>query len=242
MDELEDEQLTETLAKYKKLLRTVNLEIWSHPEVRFTEYFAHDLLTNCLEGHGFRVTRKYLLPTGFRAEFLPNGVPQTPDTPNICFICEYDALPGVGHACGHNLIAESGIAMALLTKELIQANPSKYPGKITVIGTPAEEGGGGKIYMMEAFKDVDAALMLHASNKGILHSETLCSSRLYVKFYSDERAATPHYFHMSEGPVGGTCSDAAIAAYNNITTLRVQIPQKWRIGEFSRPQSSLKNA
>lgn len=66
---------------------------------------------------------------------------------------------------------------------MFQAHPSRYPGKITVIGSPGEEGGGGKIIMIEAFEDVDVAMMLHATNKGVLHAETLCSSRVRINIY-----------------------------------------------------------
>ncbi|XP_003744452.1 peptidase M20 domain-containing protein 2 [Galendromus occidentalis] len=208
----------------------INDEIWSNPEIRFVEYRAHDLLTKVLEDQGFKVTRRYILPTGFRAEFSPENGKFASMGPNICFISEYDALPGVGHACGHNLIAESGIAMALLTKDIMTMHPERYPGKITVIGSPAEEGGGGKIIMIDAFDDVDVAMMLHASNKGILHAETLCSSRIFANYSSARLGDTFHFFNTFDSMGPGSESDAVVAAYNNIVSLRSQIPQQWRIG------------
>ncbi|XP_022645530.1 peptidase M20 domain-containing protein 2-like isoform X1 [Varroa destructor] len=229
-DIVEDALLQEGLKKYRKLLRRINDEIWEHPEIRFVEHRAHDLLTKVLEEHQFKVTRNYILETGFRAEFSPESGKYASLGPNVCFICEYDALPIVGHACGHNLIAESGIAMALLTQHVMTECPSRYPGKITVIGSPGEEGGGGKIIMIEAFNDVDVAMMLHPSNKGILHTESICSSRIFAAYSGKRPEETAHYFPSLDRMLPGSESDAAVAAYNAIQVLRAEMPHQWRIG------------
>ncbi|OQR79166.1 peptidase M20 domain-containing protein 2-like [Tropilaelaps mercedesae] len=120
--------------------------------------------------------------------------------------------------------------MALLTQHVMTAHPSRYPGRITVIGSPGEEGGGGKIIMLEAFEDVDVAMMLHAFNKGVLHAETLCSSRLFAAFSSNQPNETIHHFPSFDRMLPGSASDAAVAAYNAIQVLRAEIPQQWRIG------------
>ena len=76
-------------------------------------------------------------------------------------ICEYDALPGIDHACGHNLIAEAGVAAGLGLKAALEAEGATH-ARITILGSPAEEGGGGKVYLIEngAFEDIDLAMMV----------------------------------------------------------------------------------
>lgn len=86
-------------------LKELSSSIWSHPELAFQEKHAHALLTQFLEERGFQVERQFSLPTAFRAVY---GTRQEGGV-NVAVICEYDALPGIGHACGHNLIAEAGI-------------------------------------------------------------------------------------------------------------------------------------
>ena len=90
-------------------LLKLNQNIWNNPELAYQEKYAHDFLSNFLEEKGFRVTRHHTLETAFRAEICSG------DTAGLTVgvICEYDALPGIGHACGHNLIAEAGVGAAL---------------------------------------------------------------------------------------------------------------------------------
>ena len=137
-------------------LEQLSDEIWKNPELADVEYKAHDLLTNYLEKKGFTVERSFTgIKTAFRATFGSGR-------PNVCVICEYDALPEIGHACGHNLIAEAGIAAGLGLKAVLES-PNAPKGMVTVMGTPAEEAGGGKAFLIEngAFKDIDVAIMVH---------------------------------------------------------------------------------
>ncbi|GBN66717.1 Peptidase M20 domain-containing protein 2, partial [Araneus ventricosus] len=149
----------------ESLLRDISEKIWLNPELSYHETYAHDLLTSTLEKFGFVVKKQYILPTAFRAEFC-NGK----DGPTVAIICEYDALPEMGHACGHNLIAEIGLAAGIVVKAAME-NDSSILGKVVVLGTPAEEGGGGKIKLIEngAFSDIDAALMAHPQMNNILY-------------------------------------------------------------------------
>jgi metal-dependent amidase/aminoacylase/carboxypeptidase family protein len=95
----------------------VNQDIWQHPEVAFMEERAHRTLVEFLGAKGFQdIHSSYVLPTGFRAEYGCHG-----DGPNVAVICEYDALPEIGHACGHNLIAEVGVGAALGIKAALEA-------------------------------------------------------------------------------------------------------------------------
>src|SRR2546430_6411171 len=114
--------------------------IHQHPELLFEERFAAELLCDMLEGAGLEVERgAYGLETAFAARAGTEG-------PTIAVLCEYDALPGIGHGCGHNIIATAGLGAGLAAAALAD----EVGGRLVVLGTPAEEGGGGKIYMGEA--------------------------------------------------------------------------------------------
>jgi len=144
--------------------------------------------------------------------------------PNACVICEYDALPGVGHACGHNLIAEAGIAAALGIKAALETHSSPK-GLLTVMGTPAEEGGGGKIKLIEkgAFEKIDIAMMVHPTPVNVVRAKFLALVNLQVTFHG--KAA-----HAAAFPWEGVNAlDAAVMAYNNISVLRQQMKPTWRV-------------
>ncbi|OQR77752.1 peptidase M20 domain-containing protein 2-like [Tropilaelaps mercedesae] len=162
--------------------------------------------------------------------------------PRVAFLCEYDALPGIGHACGHNLIAESGLAMALMAKRVIcEAPPGTFEGSIVVLGTPAEEGGGGKIKMMDAFKEIDAAFMIHPSGRGInvLNATTMCSSRLQASFRNDVDTVgdTPHLSRdLNVRTMGqSTVMEATTIAYTHLSMLRNLLPDSWGLCVLLRP-------
>ena len=114
--------------------------------------------------------------TAFRATI------ETGEGPTIAILCEYDALPGIGHACGHNVIATSG-AGAGAALAAVRAQLPK--GRIQVIGTPAEEGGGGKVKLIKAgvFKDVDAAMMIHGFDRTLLHQDLLGIARGHLRVH-----------------------------------------------------------
>lgn len=136
----------------------MNLQIWSNPELAFKEYKAHDAICNFLESQGFEVTRHaFGLETAFEARSSSGDGSE--EGPLINFNAEYDALPDIGHACGHNLIATSSItAFVALSAALKKFG---IPGRTQLLGTPAEEAGGGKAVLIEngAYKGVDISLM-----------------------------------------------------------------------------------
>jgi amidohydrolase len=155
-------RVTDAVDRIAEDLWSLALEIHANPELAFKEEKAAAWLTALLERHGCRVERGVGgLATAFRAE-----VPGAGEGPTIAVMAEYDALPGIGHACGHNVIATAGAgagaALALVAGALPQTR-LPYRGRIVVLGTPAEEGGAGKVKLMEAgaFRDVDAAMMIH---------------------------------------------------------------------------------
>ena len=207
------------IEKWSDEFKKISEEIWSNPELDFKEHKAHALLTNFLECKGFNVERSYLgIQTAFRATFGNSA------GPNVCVICEYDALPEIGHACGHNLISEAGIAAALGIKAALEAHGAPK-GLLTVMGTPAEEGGGGKIKLIEkgAFENIDIAMMVHPCPANIVKSKTISVMRLGVTFHG--KAA-----HAAAFPWEGVNAlDAAVMAYNKISMLRQQMKPTWRV-------------
>ena len=165
------EKLSETTAQAIEAARSelveVALDIHAHPELNYQEQYAAELLSGTLERHGFQIERGVGgVETAFTAT-LPGG---GGDGPTVAILAEYDALPEIGHGCGHNLIAMAAIGAGLG----LQANLENLPGKVMVIGTPAEEGGGGKIRMLDAgvFEGVDAVLSSHpSSNRTVIPTD-----------------------------------------------------------------------
>jgi amidohydrolase len=196
-------------------LRAISLSIHGNPELGFQEQHAHRVLTDYLEQSGFAVTRgAYEMPTAFRAVAGSGG-------PVVAVLCEYDALPEIGHACGHNLIAITGIAAGAAAKEVI----GDGEGTVVVLGSPAEEGGGGKILMIErgAFDDVDVALLLHPSPRDGVRPALTGVRRCTVEFFGRNA-------HAAARPEEGiNALDALVLAYNAISVLRQQVTTDARI-------------
>ena len=148
----------------KQGLFELSKDVHAHPELNYEEFYSADALAGFLEKQDLAVERGVGgIETAFRA-VIPGGAGEGP---TIAVLAEYDALPEIGHGCGHNLIAMAAMGAALG----LQANAQDLPGRVMVIGTPAEEGGGGKIRLLEAgvFDGVDATLSSHPfSNRTII--------------------------------------------------------------------------
>ena len=148
--------VTEAVDRLADVLERLSHRIHDTPELAFKEEQAHGWLAEFLEKHGARVERGVGgLATAFRATIAGMGA-----GPTIAIMAEYDALPGIGHACGHNVIATAGVGAGAALAAL---GTLPFAGRIQVIGTPAEEGGAGKVKLMDAgvFDGVDAAMMIH---------------------------------------------------------------------------------
>lgn len=200
-------------------LNALGDEIWKNPELNHEEYKAHDLLTDFLAVHGFSVEKSYTgLETAFRAEFGSGK-------PKICVICEYDALPNIGHGCGHNLIAESGVAVGLGLKAALEASSSGVHGTVVILGTPGEEGGGGKVLLTRngAFSDLDVLMMAHPSPVSVVQPMFDAVKELKVTYRGKEA-------HTASCPWEGVNAlDAAIMGYNSVSVLRQQMRSSWRV-------------
>lgn len=198
-------------------LRALSLDIHAHPEENYEERHAHAALTEFFEARGFAVRRgAYGMETAFAAERDGAG-------PRIGILCEYDALPEIGHACGHNLIAIAGAAAGLGAAAALDA--AGIEGSVRVLGSPAEEGGGGKIRLIEAgaFADVGAALMVHPGTGNLLRPPVLAIDTCTVEF-------TGRNAHAAAAPwEGRNALDALVLAYQAIGLLRQQSQPDVRI-------------
>ncbi|KAJ3282805.1 hypothetical protein HDU79_009629 [Rhizoclosmatium sp. JEL0117] len=212
----------EFLSKETASLRQLSLEIHSNPELSGQERKAHDLLSNFLEARDFIVTRQAAgLDTAFCAEWTPESA--TPDAICVAFLSEYDALPGIGHACGHNLIAISGVSAALSLQSFIKSNALN--ARIKLFGTPAEETWGGKINFIEhgAFKDVHVAMMVHPGNANVTFAKYLALSGVYVEYHGKSA-------HAASCPwEGRNALDALVQSYTAMSMLRQQVLPSTRI-------------
>jgi amidohydrolase len=197
-------------------LWNISTTLFNEPEIALKEYKACILLCDFLERASYTIEKGLGgLETAFRASF---GVPTGP---TVAILAEYDALPGLGHACGHNLIASAAMGAGMA---LAAINPP-LPGRIQVIGTPAEEGVGGKIILAQAgvFKSVDAALMFHPATKNMVLRPSLACSDLKVEFHGKAS-------HAAAAPGEGiNALDAMILTFNNINALRSTLGPKDRI-------------
>jgi len=199
-----------TIDAASESLRALSLDIHSHPEENYEEEHAHQALTTWLADSGFDVTRSaYGMDTAFAATRGSGG-------PTIAVLCEYDALPGIGHACGHNLIAISGAAAGLGVAEALERGGVE--GTIRVLGSPAEEGGGGKIRLIDegAFEEVGAAMMIHPGTGDLLYPMVLAIDTCMVEFRGKNA-------HAAGAPwEGRNALDALVLAYQAIALMRQQ--------------------
>jgi amidohydrolase len=191
--------------------------IFDNPEVSSAEYNTYRYLTDRLEKNGFDVTiGSGSLKTAFTAEykFKKPG-------PSVAFIAEYDALPEIGHACHHHIIASSSINTAIVLKRL----GNELCGKIIVVGTPAEELMEAKAIMIKngVFKGIDAGLMFHGGCKNNTRPTVLAVE--YLKFSYKGRAS-----HAAAAPYEGiNALDSVIMLFNSINALRQQLREDVRI-------------
>jgi len=208
--------------KRADLLLDASHQIHAHPELAFEEHFAHDLLTGILAHQGLSPERSaYGVTTAFAARTGDGG------GPTIAVMCEYDALPGVGHACGHNVIAAAGLGAGLAAA----AVAGEAGGRLVILGTPAEEGGGGKIAMAEAgaLDGLDAALMVHPADADLLSMDAIAVEQLMVHY--EGKAA-----HAAAAPWDGrNALDAAVLGYMGVAALRQHIHSDERLhGIFTK--------
>jgi len=192
--------------------------LYNNPEIGYQEFKGCEYLSRFLRERGFEVEQGV---GGVKTAFLARPAGCEKARPAVAFLAEYDALPGVGHGCGHNLIAASSVGAAIALSRLRDG----IPGSLAVVGTPAEEGGGGKILLAEAgvFSAMDMAIMCHPSRLNRPGEEMLGRVKFKVEFFG--KAA-----HASVSPDQGiNALDAMVATYNHISALRQAIRTDARI-------------
>ena len=198
----------------------IALDIHAHPEVSNYEFYSSEALVKQLKAEGFIVDYGV---AGHRTGFDARYKAEKPG-PTICFLAEYDALPGIGHACGHNLFGTISVLAASALKEIIE----EIGGEIRVYGTPGEEGGEngsakGSFVREHFFDDVDAAICVHPGTYYSQSSPSLANDPVDIKFYG--RAS-----HAAAAPEKGiNALDAVIQVYNSINALREHLPSDVRI-------------
>jgi amidohydrolase len=187
-------------------LRSISRWMYDNPEIGFQEFESSRKLSEFLGGHGFDVTYPaYGLETAFEANAGTSG-------PRIVICCEYDALPAIGHACGHNIIATSALGAGVAVAGLADA----LGIRVTVLGTPAEEGGGGKVDLIEAgaFEDAAASMMVHPGDEDMLDPSFQARHSVTVEYFGKDS-------HAAASPwLGVNALDAFVNAYMNVSTLR----------------------
>lgn len=200
------ERAIQAFTQIEPELRQISKWLYENPETRYEEFESSRRLAEFLGGRGFDVTYPaYDLETAFEASTGTKGM-------RVVICCEYDALPEVGHACGHNIIATAalgaGVAIAGLADEL--------GIRVTVLGTPAEEGGGGKVELINAgaFTDAAASMMIHPSPTDLLDPSFQARESFTVEYFGKES-------HAAYAPQAGVNAlDAFVQAYVNVSTLR----------------------
>jgi amidohydrolase len=215
-------RLEEAVAADADAMVDLLLDLAAHPETAFEERRSAAAISDLLEERALDPeVGVFGLDTSLRAEITGAG-----DGPTIAILAEYDALPGVGHGCGHNVIAAMGVGAFIALARLAATDPSAVPGRVILLGTPAEEGHTGKEYMARegAFEGLDAAVMAHPYPGYDLADQAWLGRRtLTVEFHG-------HTAHASAQPfMGRNALDAASLMYQGIGLMRQQTPPSDRI-------------
>ena len=182
----EKQTILDTVERHRDLILRINRDLYRHPELSGEETRSCRFLGRLLEDQNFRVRYQLAdLPTAFLATRGKGG-----NGPKIAFLAEYDALPDIGHGCGHNLIAAAAIGAALAVADMLEI----HPGEIQVIGTPAEETFGGKVILAEAglFAGLDAVMMIHPAGENRVYTTSLAARTYQVDFLGKASHAVAH--------------------------------------------------
>jgi amidohydrolase len=212
VDELK-KKVEQRLDEIMPELEGLSDDIFAHPELKFEEHHAKEAITTLLEKHGFEVEHNTAnLPTAFSA-----FVPGHKSNPRVGILSEYDALPEIGHACGHNLIGTSGVGAFMVLASIAD----ELDGSVALYGTPGEEGGGGKVTMLEAdtFDGLDTVMMTHPIHTdSMVDTPFLASTGLTLKFHGkpSHAAAAPEH--------GINAVDALVNTYVAVNGMRQRMP------------------
>ena len=192
-------------------------KIWSNPEYNFKEYIACEAFSNLLKEFGFDVTPELVgLKTACKGTYKGKK-----SGPHIGIFGEYDAVPGMGHSCGHNLMA----SMAVGAGEAVKSVIDEIGGTITVFGTPGEEGGGGKVIMLNngAFDELDVAMILHSANETVVNDISYSKTDIIVDFYGKKS-------HAATWPEEGISALVPVLElFNIINSMKLEVADRGKI-------------
>jgi amidohydrolase len=217
MDQIKEQigREVETLARD---LFAISDFLKANPETAYQEFKACEHLSQVLDEKGFGVQKGV---GNVETSFLARPADCQPSRPSVAFLAEYDALPKIGHGCGHNLIAAASLGAAIVLKQIL----GDEAGGVSVVGTPAEEGGGGKVRLAEAgiFDEMDVAMMFHPGQLNIPGKDMLGRIKFKMEFIG--RSA-----HASGSPDRGiNALDAMVSAYTSINAIRQHLRPDGRI-------------
>lgn len=210
-------QIIKNINKYKSAIREISLKIHASPELGLQEKKACRWQVEFLKKNGFKIENPVnQMDTAYKASFGKGG-------PAVCVMSEYDALPEIGHACGHNLITASALAAGTAISETLKSE--KIPGTVIIMGTPAEEGLGGKIQLIKdgSFKGIDMVLTAHPFYLTSTDPGWISVSGFRVRFFG--KAA-----HAAGSPEEGiNALDAVNLLFAGIGAWRQQLPEPTRV-------------
>ncbi len=196
-------------------------DMHQHPEVGWDTPRSAGLLTDYMERHGMKVEKGL---AGLACSFRGSIRGREDQRPGISLLAEYDALPGLGHACSHNLIGTAAATAGIALSRVLSEHPA-VPGNVYVMGTPFEEGGGGKIIMLEhgVFDVADASIMFHGSNRIQVGSPNIAAVSMTYTFHgrSAHSGASPHE--------GINAADAAMITFTAVNALRQHLTSDVRV-------------
>lgn len=209
--------LKHEVEKIKSRLWEISNQMYRNPELGDKEFESMRLLTDLLSEHDFKIETGLVdRPTSFKAEFKGDKA-----GPVIAFLAEYDALPEIGHGCGHNLIGTMSVGAGIILSKLV----SEAGGSVVVFGTPAEETNGAKVPMSQegVFENVDVAMILHPNNESVESGTTLAVDALQFKYIGKAS-------HAAAAPEQGiNALDSVIQLFNGINALREHLPTDVRV-------------
>lgn len=210
-------RIQEVIKTLRPELQELSEYIYDHPELGHEEFLSSKAHVDLLEKHGFEVEYPYLgISTAFKAVYKGKT-----DGPTIAYLSEYDALPGIGHGCGHNLLGATDTGAGLVLSKLVD----EVGGTVVVLGTPAEETNGDKVTMADAgtFDDIDVAFCTHPSDGYYASGTSMAMEAVEFRFYGQTAHAAASPFE------GKNALDACLNLFNNINSLRQQIHPTARV-------------
>ncbi|EXJ24342.1 Catalyzes the cleavage of p-aminobenzoyl-glutamate to p-aminobenzoate and glutamate, subunit A [Alkalibacterium sp. AK22] len=211
MQDIRNEQVQTIIQILRPELQELSEYIYANPELGHEEVLSSKAHVELLKKHGFEVEYPYLgIETAFRAVYKGKKA-----GPTLAYLSEYDALPGIGHGCGHNLLGATDTGAGIALSKLVD----EVGGTVVVLGTPAEETNGDKVTMADAgtFDDVDVAFCTHPSDGYYASGTSMAMEAIEFRFYGQTA-------HAAAAPYKGkNALDACINFFNNVSSLRQQL-------------------